>query len=111
MTDAPIDTAVFDALAETTGAEFAAELVTTFLDEAPGMITDLKTAAAQQTPDPFRRAAHSIKSNAEVFGAHLLAALARDLELSGLPASGEQLAALDQAYVDVAATLREMIDG
>ena len=54
------------------GAEFAAELVATFLDEAPGMVAELKAAAAGGDADAFRRAAHSLKSNASVFGAAAL---------------------------------------
>lgn len=115
MTDTPIDTAVFAELAEATGAEFAAELVEAFLDEAPGMIADLKDAAAQDDPDRFRRAAHSIKSNADVFGAKHLSALAREIELSELPpaktATDARMAALDQAYASAATTLREMTNG
>ncbi len=114
MTDSAIDPAVFEELAETTGADFVGELVGAFLDEAPVMIADLKDAAGQDDQDRFRRAAHSIKSNALIFGAHHLGALAREMELSVLPASQtapDQLAALDTAYAQAAARLSEMIDG
>ncbi|MGI9366980.1 MAG: Hpt domain-containing protein, partial [Rhizobiaceae bacterium] len=37
----------------------------------------------QEDEDGYRRAAHSIKSNAQTFGATALAAQARDIELSG----------------------------
>lgn len=115
MTDRPIDAAVFDELAEATGADFVGELVAAFLDEAPVMIADLKDAAALDDQDRFRRAAHSIKSNALIFGAHHLGALVRDMELSDLPASKaaspDQSAALDEAYARAAAALTEMVDG
>ena len=83
MSDNPIDSAVYTELQEATGTEFVKELVETFLAEAPGMLADLKDAAAKNDPDRFRRAAHSIKSNASVFGATDLAELTRQMELSG----------------------------
>lgn len=84
-----IDPEVFAELKEATGNEFVAELVETFLDEAPGMITELKTAILEEDRDCYRRAAHSIKSNASTFGASALAELARDLELGDLPERGD----------------------
>jgi HPt (histidine-containing phosphotransfer) domain-containing protein len=114
MTDGPIDASVFNELADTTGADFVGELVAAFLDEAPGMIADLRDAAAQDDADRFRRAAHSIKSNALIFGAHQLGAMARDLEVSDQPASQttpDQLAALDAAFATAAARLKELVDG
>ncbi len=84
MTDGPIDQTVFSELCDATGADFAAELVNTFAQEAPGMISDLKTAATEGNADAFRRCAHSIKSNADTFGAPGLAELARKMEAEGL---------------------------
>lgn len=81
MTSDVIDQAVYDELKEAAGAEFVVELVTAFLEEAPGMFDALRTALDAGDADGFRRAAHSIKSNAEVFGAHTLAVPARALEL------------------------------
>ena len=68
-------------LQDATGAEFVAELVDTFLQEAPAMLDDLRHALAARDADTFRRAAHSLKSNGNTFGALALGALARDLEL------------------------------
>ena len=44
MSASPIDRVTYDALAETTGAEFVRELVATFLEEAPGMLAELRSA-------------------------------------------------------------------
>ncbi|TMM54389.1 Hpt domain-containing protein [Sulfitobacter sabulilitoris] len=97
MTQAPIDLRVYDDLRQAAGADFVGELVTTFLDEAPGMIAELRRALQAGDPDGFRRAAHSLKSNANVFGAHALAAPARDLELTaGAQATPQVLALLDR---------------
>jgi HPt (histidine-containing phosphotransfer) domain-containing protein len=108
MTMPTIDPATFAALKETTGAEFVVELVDTFLQEAPVMLNDLRNALAAQDAEKFRRAAHSLKSNANTFGALSFAAMARGLEISGLPtatAGKQSLEALQQEYVHVAAAL------
>jgi HPt (histidine-containing phosphotransfer) domain-containing protein len=113
MMSAPtIDRATFDALKETTGAEFALELVDTFLEEAPTMMHDLRDALAAQDADKFRRAAHSLKSNCNTFGALTLGAMARDLELTNvskvMESGGQPLAALADEYSRVAAALTEL---
>ena len=67
MTETIIDTAVFNELQDTVGPEFVEELLDTFLSEASDMIAELKQACAEADTDNFRRAAHSLKSNANVF--------------------------------------------
>ena len=115
MSDGPIDLAVFRDLQDAMGADFVDELVTTFLDEAAGMRSDMKSAAAQANADAFRRAAHSIKSNANVFGASDLAEHARRLELSEVPqteaAADTVLAVFDTEYNRATAALRELLNG
>lgn len=109
MSAPTIDPATFEALKETTGTEFALELVDTFLQEAPVMLEDLRGALAAQDSDKFRRTAHSLKSNSNTFGASALAAMARELEVTGLAAvlarGGQPLDALAQEYSRVAAAL------
>ncbi len=110
MTTTAIDHATFVALRDTTGAEFVRELVDTFLQEAPGMLGDLRECARADDADRFRRAAHSLKSNGNTFGALALGALARDLELSGTGAGAAPrpgaLAAVEAEYARVAAAPR-----
>ena len=59
MTQPTIDQATFDELKETAGADFAVELVDTFLTEAPSMLAELRRAFAAGDADAFRRAASS----------------------------------------------------
>jgi HPt (histidine-containing phosphotransfer) domain-containing protein len=108
-----IDAAAFAELQESAGADFVHELIDTFLEEAPGMLAELRSAAASGRGDAFRRAAHSLKSNANTFGASALGAMAKDLELNGLPPAGEQTAidALAREYERVAARLAELRGG
>jgi HPt (histidine-containing phosphotransfer) domain-containing protein len=112
MNDAPIDPATFAELQETAGADFVADLVATFVDEeAPQMLAELRAAQAEGAAERFRRAAHSLKSNANTFGALRLGEMARALELGGLPADDAPLAALEAAYAQAAAALQERVRG
>jgi HPt (histidine-containing phosphotransfer) domain-containing protein len=112
MSAPTIDPATFEALKESTGAEFALELVDTFLQEAPVMLEDLRGALAAKDSDKFRRSAHSLKSNSNTFGALALAAMARELEITGLAAvlaaGGRPLDALADEYSRVAAALKAL---
>lgn len=108
--DAAIDRATFLELQESAGADFVKELVQTFREEAPAMLRELRAASAGGRADDFRRAAHSLKSNGLTFGALRLAAMARALELGGLPAAApaEALDGLEQEYARAAAALAEL---
>ncbi len=111
MTTPAIDTSTFTELQETAGADFVAELVSTFLDEAPRMLAELRRALAAQSADAFRRAAHSLKSNSNTFGASRLGEMARELELGGLAIGAAPLDALDAEYQRVARALTELCRG
>ena len=112
MTSAAIDRATFEELKTTTGAEFVSELIDTFLAEAPAMLSDLRSAFEDGDAERFRRAAHSLKSNGNTFGAMAFADLARKLELGGLArardAAGAPLDALRGEYARVAKALTEL---
>jgi HPt (histidine-containing phosphotransfer) domain-containing protein len=116
MTEPTIDPATYAALEETAGADFVVELVDTFLAEAPAMLAELRASFTAGNADTFRRAAHSLKSNANTFGALRLGMLARELEQGGLErarAAGTPqaaLGALEQEYARVAAALAELRD-
>jgi HPt (histidine-containing phosphotransfer) domain-containing protein len=105
-----IDPQTFSQLRETTGADFVAELVATFLDDAPGLIAALRASAAARDAAAFRRAAHTLKSNGNTFGATALAAMARELENRGPDAAGD-IDALEQAYAVAAAELKGLANG
>ena len=115
MSESVIDQNVYAELQSTAGAEFAAELVDTFLEEAPGMLAELRSARAQGDAERFRRAAHSLKSNSNTFGALRLAGLARELELAGLNADPahdlDALTVLDAEYTRAAAALKDLCRG
>ena len=111
MPSSTIDPATFAELQDTAGGDFVAELVGTFLDEAPQMLAELRAAQADGAADRFRRAAHSIKSNANTFGALPLGEMARKLELGGLIDETAPLDELDAEYARVAAALKGLTGG
>ena len=113
MTAPVIDAATLAELEASAGVDFVKELVETFFEEAPAMLAELKRALAAGEAEPFRRAAHSLKSNANTFGALALGTLARELELGGLDAGRQAgaLARVDDAYQRAAAALTERGDG
>ena len=111
MAEDLIDHNTLAELQQTVGCEFVVELVDTFLEEAPQMLAELRIALAARAADPFRRTAHSLKTNALTFGALALGAQARALELGGLPSEATGLDALETAYVETAATLRALAHG
>jgi histidine phosphotransfer protein HptB len=107
----PIDRAVFADLQATAGADFVVELVQTFFEEAPQMLAELRAAQAAGAAERFRRAAHSLKTNANTFGAVALGAKARELELGGLPADANGIDALQVLYGAATQALRELVGG
>lgn len=108
---AAIDRATLEELKDTAGAEFVAELADTFLEEAPLMLAELRSAQVAGDADRFRRAAHSLKSNSHTFGAAALGAMARDLELGGLVADAAPVDALEIELARVATALQGLCHG
>jgi HPt (histidine-containing phosphotransfer) domain-containing protein len=106
-----IDLPTFTELQDNTGADFVIELVDTFADEAPGMLAELQAAWAEGSADRFRRAAHSMKTNALSFGALRLGDAARALELAGLPATAVPLDELAACCHEATAALQALARG
>ena len=106
-----IDQKTFAALQDMAGADFVVELIHAFLEEAPVMLASLRTSLEAGDAEKFRRTAHSLKSNSKTFGAEALAAIAKDLELSGLAqvkGRPDPLAAVNAEYARVSAALKEL---
>ena len=106
-----IDPATFNELKQMSGADFINELIDAFLDEAPTMIQNMVSALDKQDVESFRRNAHSLKSNANTFGATDLGVLAKELELMARENNlevGNKLQILMEAFVKVADELKGM---
>ena len=111
MSEQTIDLVTFKELQATAGAEFVAELVAVFFEEAPAMLEELRAAHGAQAAERFRRAAHSLKSNGNTFGAKKLGAMARALELGEVTADDAAIDAIAAEYERVAAALKELCHG
>jgi len=107
-----IDSNTFEELKQMAGADFIGELIGTFLEDAPQLLRQMQAALAGNDAETFRRAAHSLKSNAASFGANQLSGLARELEMLGrenkLNEVGGKLRVVEDAYQVVAQELRGM---
>jgi HPt (histidine-containing phosphotransfer) domain-containing protein len=106
-----IDKATFEELKQMSGADFINELIDAFLDEAPSMINQMEIALATKDVEAFRRNAHSLKSNANTFGATELASLAKELEFMARDNNldiGNRLTALNEVFGEVAKELKEL---
>jgi HPt (histidine-containing phosphotransfer) domain-containing protein len=107
----PIDRTALSALMDSIGgdAEFLRELVETFFQDAPAQFAVLQESLAGGSAESFRRAAHSLKSNAASFGATALAAQSKQLEDLGktgdLTGAAGLLAEAETEYARVKAAL------
>ena len=106
-----IDKATFEELKQISGEDFINELIDAFLDDAPNMIQNMQSALETKDVESFRRNAHSMKSNANTFGAMELGALAKELETMAKENNldvGNRLVVLSEAYGKVAEELKGM---
>ena len=114
MDTEPLDRATLDELTASLGSDFVRELAGTFGAEAPAMLGALRRALADGDAEAFRRAAHTLKSNAHTFGAAGLGARAKALEHGGLAharATSGVLDDLEREYERVARALSELGHG
>lgn len=106
-----IDKTAFEELKQMSGADFINELIDAFLEDGPNMLHQMEVALAARDVESFRRNAHSLKSNANTFGAQELGALARELEMMGRENNldiGNRLQVLKEAFRKVADELMGM---
>lgn len=106
-----IDQATFEELKQISGEDFINELIDAFLEDAPDMIRQMQAAIVARDVESLRRNAHSLKSNANTFGALELASLAKELEFMARENNlevGNRLEAMNQAYGKVADELKGM---
>ena len=79
-----LDPAALDNLRAMAGdPAFLAELIDTFLEDAPQLLDDLRQALDKEDAAGVRLAAHSLKSNGADFGATTFSALCQQLEMLG----------------------------
>ena len=104
-----INKRTFEGLKQMSGGDFINELIDAFLEDAPHMIQNMRTALAAKDAELLRRNAHSLKSNAYTFGASELGALAKELESMGRENNlnvGDRLEVLHEAFGRVVEELK-----
>ncbi len=107
-----LDPAALKNLYEMVGGdtEFIIELMDTFLEDAPRMLSDMHQALASGDAVLLRRASHSLKANCAEFGATALSDINRELEEAGKTGTfsgvDELLARADAEYAQVVIALQ-----
>ena len=77
---ATLDASAIESLRELDGEEFLAEVIDTFLSDAPALVAALRTTYEEGDTEGLRRTAHTLKSNGQTFGAGRFSELCRELE-------------------------------
>jgi HPt (histidine-containing phosphotransfer) domain-containing protein len=87
-------------------------VVQVYFEETPQLLAGLRDALSKQDCETFRRAAHSIKSTSNSFGALQLGAQAKELEMMGreekLEGAAPKVEALQADYDLVRQALEEL---
>jgi len=107
-----IDKTIFNELKQMSGEDFITELVDAFFEDAPNMFQNMQTALQNGDVETFRRNAHSLKSNANTFGAIELGNLAKELEFMAKENSldvGNRLEVLKEAYDKASEELKSLL--
>jgi signal transduction histidine kinase/DNA-binding response OmpR family regulator/HPt (histidine-containing phosphotransfer) domain-containing protein len=107
-----LDLGVLERLRDTMGGGSLGDLLSTFAEDAGELVATMRRGLAEQDVASFRRAAHSLNSNAAGFGARTLSALARDLETlaktGSLDGAAARLERLADEWARVARALQEV---
>jgi CheY-like chemotaxis protein/HPt (histidine-containing phosphotransfer) domain-containing protein len=106
---ASLDASAIESLRELDGEGFLAEVIDTFLSDAPALVATLRTAYEQGDTEGLRRTAHTLKSNGQTFGAGRFSELCRELELRArrdeLDGTVELVARIEREYAALEKTL------
>jgi HPt (histidine-containing phosphotransfer) domain-containing protein len=93
--DVPLlDMTVVSELLESTGGDevFLRDLVSTYVDEALGLLGGMRDAVAADDPAAIVRPAHTLKSSSAAVGAMRLSSICRDIEAAGRDGRADGLA-------------------
>ncbi len=113
-----VDSGVLDELAASVGGDtgFVAELIGTYLDDAPVHLADIAAAGQSGDAAALVRPAHTLKSSSATVGAMQLSGRARSLEMAGRSGEigGQQTAgdleAIGQDFAAAEAELRAWLE-
>jgi CheY-like chemotaxis protein/HPt (histidine-containing phosphotransfer) domain-containing protein len=104
-----LDASAIESLRALDGEGFLAEVIDTFLSDAPALVATLRTTYEDGDNEELRRTAHILKSNGQTFGAGRFSELCRALEegaRSGeLDGGAELLDRIEREYAALEKTL------
>ncbi len=109
-----IDRRVLDQLREDLGSDAALrEVIMEFLSQSPAMLVALRDAAARGDASGIRGSAHTIKGTSATLGARTLADQCAELErvcrAGSVPQAVARVAAIEELYAAVTASLRATV--
>ncbi|MCP4403090.1 MAG: response regulator, partial [bacterium] len=109
---AVLDPQAMENLRHSFGDDFSSvlpELIASFLESAPALLSELRQAGRQGDPDTMGRKAHTLKSSSALLGAATFSALCREVEnivnAGRVEGITEQIAQIDAEYEKVKAAL------
>ena len=84
-------------------------MIDTFLSDAPALVATLRTTYEEGDTEGLRRAAHTLKSNGQTFGAGRFSELCRELEVRArsdeLDGAAELVDRIEREYAALEKTL------
>ena len=108
-----LDRGVLDQLHEDLGGTATREVIRSFLDQTPSVLSALRDAAARADVPSIRRAAHMLKGTSSMLGAHELSKQCAEIERVGqngfIADAGSRVVAVDASYRIIEAALKEEI--
>jgi HPt (histidine-containing phosphotransfer) domain-containing protein len=109
-----LDRDVLDQLREDLGETAAREVITSFLDQTPSVLSALRDAAARADVPSIRRAAHMIKGTSSTLGARELSEQCAEIERVGqtgfIADAGARVIAVEASYRTIEAALKAEIE-
>ena len=108
------DRDVLDQLREDLGETAAREVIMSFLDQTPSVLSALRDAAARADVPSIRRAAHTIKGTSSTLGARELSEQCAEIERVGqtgfIADAGARVIAVEASYRTIEAALKAEIE-
>jgi HPt (histidine-containing phosphotransfer) domain-containing protein len=115
-TDTALDRDVLEQLREDLGGTAALrEVIRSFLDQTPSVLSALRDAAARADVPSIRRAAHMIKGTSSILGARELSKQCAEIERVGqtgcIADAGSRVIAVETSYRAIETALKAEIEG
>ncbi len=95
-------------------SSFLKEVIDLYLDQAPGLLNDIKTAARDKNPLKMSQSAHALKGASLNIGAKMFSEVCKTLEFKGknndLENVNSLLTEMDESYLITSDVLRKLVN-